>query len=198
MGWLSLLPPLLAIGIALWKKEVILALLFAILLAETLLAGFNPALGVLHTIDRISAVFASSDNVRILLFSLLIGGLLALIRNGGGVSAFVRWLLHSRLVRGRRSAAMLTTLLGLVIFIESYLSVLTVGTFGQTLFDRYQLSRARLALIADTTCSPVSVLILLNGWGAYILGLLQGYGLENPVAVMINSIPLNFYALLII
>lgn len=91
---------------------------------------------------------------------------------------------------------MLTTGLGISIFIESYLSVLASGIFAQSLFDRYRMSRERLAYIIDSTCSPVSVLILLNGWGAYILGLLDGYGLENPMQVMLSSIPLNLYALI--
>jgi Na+/H+ antiporter NhaC len=195
---LSLLPPLLAIVIAIWKREVILALLVAIFAAEVLLAGFNPALGFLHTIERITAVFANADNVRILLFSILIGALLALIRHAGGVSAFVRYLLQTGLARGPRSVSMLTALLGVFIFIESYLSVLACGTFGQSLFDRFDMSRARLAFVIDSTCSPISVLILLNGWGAYVLGLLQGYGLDNPVATLVASIPLNFYALTIL
>jgi Na+/H+ antiporter NhaC len=195
MGWLSLLPPALAIVLAIWKREVILALLVAILAAETLLAGFNPALGFMGSIERITGVFASADNTRILLFSVLIGALLALIRQSGGVSAFVRYLLATGLARGPRSVAMLTSLLGVFIFIESNLSVLATGTFAQSLFDRFGMSRARLAFIIDSTCAPVSVLILLNGWGAYVLGLLGGYGLENPVATLVASIPLNFYAL---
>jgi len=195
MGWLSLLPPLLAITIAIWKREVILALLVAILAAETLLSGGNPLLGFLHTIDRIAAVFGSADNTRILLFSILIGALLALIRHSGGVSAFVSLLLRTGLARGPRSVSVLTSLLGVCIFIESNLSVLACGTFAQSLFDRFGMSRARLAFLIDSTCSPVSVLILLNGWGAFVLGLLQGYGLENPVQVLIASIPLNFYAM---
>ena len=198
MSWLSLLPPILAITLAIWKREVVLALLVAIFAAEILLAGFNPLLGFLGTIDRIGAVFANADNTRILLFSTLVGALLALIRHSGGVSAFVRWLLKTGLARGPRSAAMLTSLLGLFIFIETYLSMLACGTFAQSLFDRYRLSRARLAFIVDSTSSPVSVLVLLNGWGAYVLGLLQGYGLENPVATLVGSIPLNFYALSVI
>src|SRR5688500_16286533 len=141
MSWLSLLPPILAITLAIWKREVVLALLVAIFAAEVLLANFNPLLGVLATIERIAAVFASADNTRILLFSTLVGALLALIRHSGGVTAFVRWLLRTGLARGPRSAAMLTSILGVVIFIETYLSMLACGTFAQSLFDRYRLSR---------------------------------------------------------
>jgi len=196
MDWLTTLPPLLAVVIAIWKREVILALLSALLAAEFILASFNPLTAFLGSVTRISAVFASSGNTKILLFSLLIGALLALMSFSGGVLAFVDYLLAKNIARTERSTGMLTTLLGVVIFIESYLSVLTSGIFAQSLFDRFHMSRARLAYIIDSTCSPVSVLILLNGWGAYILGLLDGYGLENPLAIMLASIPLNMYAII--
>lgn len=195
MSWLSLLPPVLAIALAVWKREVILALLVAVFAAETLLQDFNPLLGFIATIERIAAVFTSIGNTQILLFSTLVGALLALMRHAHGVAAFVRWLLHAGFATSPRSASMLTALLGVLIFIETYLSALAVGTFAQSLFDRYRMSRARLAFFVDTTCSPVSVLLLLNGWGAFVLGLLQGYGLENPVATLLASVPLNFYAL---
>ena len=195
MDWFTTLPPLLAVVVAIWKREVILALTVALFSAEFLLASFNPLSAFTGSIARISGIFSSSDNTEILLFSLLIGALLALVRNSGGVIAFVEILLTRNIARSPRSTGILTTLLGIVIFIESYLSVLASGIFAQSLFDRFKMSRARLAYIIDSTCSPVSVLILLNGWGAYILGLLDGYGLENPMAVMLGSIPLNMYAI---
>ena len=196
MDWLSILPPILAVVIAVWKREVILSLGLALFSAELLLAGFNPLAGFTGTLDRLSAVFTSPGNTAILLLSLLIGTLLAFMRNSGGVNAFVDLLLAKRLARSARSSGMLTAGLGVGIFIETYISILATGIFAQSLFDRFGLSRARLAYIIDSTSSPVSVLILLNGWGAYILGLLDGYGLENPLAVMVASIPLNFYAIL--
>lgn len=198
MGWPSLLPPLLAIALALRFKDVMLALVAAIVLAEFLLAGYAPVPALPLAIDRIIGVFASADNTRILLFSLLVGGLMALLRASGGINAFVQWLLNRGLARTPRATATMTTLLGVLIFIETYLSMLVTGSFAQKLFDRHKLSRARLALIVDTTSSPVSVLILLNGWGAYILGLLQSQGFDDPLAVMLGSIPLNFYAITIL
>lgn len=198
IGWPSLLPPLIAIALALHFKDVALALLVAIVAAEFLLAGHAPLSAVPEAIDRIISVFASADNTRILLFSLLVGGLMALLRASGGINAFVQWLLNSGLARTPRATAMTTTALGLLIFIETYLSMLVTGSFAQKLFDRHRLSRARLALIVDTTSSPVSVLILLNGWGAYVLGLLQGQGFDDPLAILLGSIPLNFYAITIL
>ena len=196
MDWLVILPPLVAVLVAVWKREVLLALVVALFTAEFINTGFNPLSAFLASVSRMTAVFTSSGNTEILLFSLIIGALLALMRNSGGVNAFVDYLLAKNIARTPRSTGILTTLLGIVIFIESYLSVLASGIFAQNLFDRFNMSRARLAYIIDSTSSPVSVLILLNGWGAYILGLLDGYGLENPLAVMVASIPLNFYALI--
>lgn len=196
MDWLTILPPLLAVIVAMWKHEVVLALLTALFSAEWILAAFNPLNAFFGTVSRITAVFSSTGNTEILLFSLLIGALLALVRYSGGVRAFVDYLLARNIARTPRATGLLTTGLGVVIFIESYLSVLTSGIFAQPLFDRFHMSRARLAYIIDSTCSPVSVLILLNGWGAYILGLLEGYGLDNPLAVMLASIPLNAYAII--
>jgi tetracycline resistance efflux pump len=196
MDWLTLLPPLFAIIVAVWKRDVIFALLTALISAEFLQNSFNPLAAFLGSLSRIISTFASSSNTEILLFSLFIGALLALMKNSGGVMAFVDFLLARNIAKTPRSAALMTSTLGVVIFIESYLSVLTSGIFAQSLFDRFRMSRARLAYIIDSTCSPVSVLILLNGWGAYILGLLDGYGLDNPLEIMLASIPLNVYAII--
>lgn len=196
MDWLVILPPVVAVLVAVWKREVILALVTALFAAELLNAGFNPLAAFLGSVGRLTAVFASTGNTEILLFSLIIGALLALVRTSGGVNAFVDYLLARNIARTARSTGMLTSGLGVIIFIESYLSVLASGIFAQNLFDRFGMSRARLAYIIDSTSSPVSVLILINGWGAYILGLLDGYGLDNPLAVLIASIPLNMYAII--
>ena len=196
MDWLTILPPLLAILVAVWKRNVIFALLTAIIAAEFLLAEFNPVFAFSGSIIRVINVFASSGNTKILLFSLLIGALLALVKHSGGVQAFVDFLLAKNIARTPRMAGLLTTALGIVIFIESYLSVLASGIFARPLFDRFRMSRARLAYIIDSTASPVSVLILLNSWGAYILGLVEGDGLDNPMAVMVSSIPMNAYAII--
>lgn len=195
MQWLTLLPPLLAIGLALWKREVVLALLSALLCAEWLLSDLHPGLAFIAVIDRLVSVFANPANTEILLFSLLIGALLNLFRQSGGVTAFVEYLLERNLATTPRRVGMMTGLLGVFIFIESNLSILASGIFAQRLYDRFNMSRARLAYMIDSTCAPVSILILLNAWGAYVLGLLEGYGLDTPLQTLLGSIPLNFYAL---
>lgn len=200
LGWLSVLPPLVAIIIVIWRKEVILALLLSLMTSEILLitqkTAVLPLSGFLNTLERIIAVFADAGNTRILIFSLLIGALLAFIRVSGGVTAMVDKLVNSGLAKGRVSVGLLTTLTGVIIFIESNLSVLTSGILARGLFDKYGMSRARLAYIIDSTCAPVCILILLNGWGAYVLALLGNYQLEQSAAqILWGTVPLNFYAL---
>lgn len=192
-GWFSLLPPLVAIVIAVWRKEIILALAAGIWVAQTQLAHFNPALGFLNSFERLVWVLNSPDNARIILFSLLVGVLLALLRSSGGVTALVANLSARGLANTPRQAALLPSLIGVAIFIESNLSILTAGITARKLFDKFKLSRAYLAYLIDSTCSPIAILILLNAWGAFILAQIQGYGLENPVATLGVSIPLNFY-----
>lgn len=200
MIWLTILPPLVAITVVLWRKEVILALFLAILTSELLLLTdmniIAPLNGFLGTFERIIDVFTDAGNSRILVFSLMVGALLAFIRVSGGVSAMVEMLVGSGLARGRRSVGLLTTFTGIVIFIESNLSVLTSGIMSRGLFDKYAMSRARLAYIIDSTSAPISILILLNAWGAYILILLSGYEFEQSAAeILWGTVPLNFYAL---
>jgi len=196
MEWLSLLPPLVAILVAMWKREVILALLAALFVSETLLAGFNPGGGFTGLLDRTTDVFDNPNSTRILLFSLLVGALLYFIQYSGGVSAVVQWLTRGGYTTNARRAGLLPTFTGLAIFIETNMSILTSGIVARGLFDRFKMSRARLAYIIDSTCAPVAILILLNGWGAYILGLIDEFQYDNPVAILAATIPLNFYALI--
>ncbi|WP_406672844.1 Na+/H+ antiporter NhaC family protein [Natronospira sp.] len=196
MEWLSLLPPVVAIAVAIWKREVIVALLAALFVSETLLAGFNPGGGFTGMLDRATAVFESPNSTRILMFSLLVGALLYYIQYSGGVAAVVQWLTRGGYTNNARRAGLLPTFTGFAIFIETNMSILTSGIVARGLFDRFRMSRARLAYIIDSTCAPVAILILFNGWGAYLLGLIDEFQYENPVAVLAATIPLNFYALL--
>jgi len=201
LGWLTILPPVIAIVFVLWRKEVILALFLAILTSEFLLltdmSFLAPLNGFLGSLERTIAVFSDSGNSRILVFSLLIGALLAFIRVSGGVTATVEMLVRSGLAKGRRSVGALTTTTGIVVFIESNLSVLTAGILARGMFDKYGMSRARLAYIIDSTSAPICILILLNGWGAYILALLNTYDLGlSSAEILWGTVPLNFYALI--
>ncbi|HFB64888.1 MAG TPA: sodium:proton antiporter [Aeromonadales bacterium] len=200
MEWLKILPPLVAVIIVLWQKEVILALLMAIFVSEWLLltdpAGLGVFYGGIATLDRITAVFADAGNTRILIFSVMVGALLAYMRTSGGVIALVEMLIKKGFAKTPRQVSMMTTITGIVVFIESNLSVLTAGILSRGLFDKFGLSRAKLAYIIDSTSAPICILILLNAWGAYILALLSSYHFEQSAAqILWGTIPFNFYAL---
>jgi Na+/H+ antiporter NhaC len=197
--WLSILPPLVAVAVVLWRKEVILALVAAVFTAELLLQS-SPLtaapLAFIATLERTAAVFTDADNARILLFSILVGALMAYLRLSGGVTALVDALVGRGFARNGRQAALLTSGVGAVIFVESNLSVLTAGILSRGLFDRFGLSRAKLAYIIDSTSAPICILILLNGWGAFILVLLSQYEFAaSPAAILWGTVTLNFYAI---
>lgn len=199
--WLTIVPPLIAVAIVLWKKEVVLALLLAIFSSELLLLSQAKeptviANFVFNGLDRVISVFQSTGNTRILVFSLMVGALLIFMRQSGGVAATVNFLIKKGLSGNARRARLLTFFTGVVIFIESNLSVLMAGIVSRGLFDKFKMSRARLAYIIDSTSAPICILILMNGWGAYILGLLGTYDLQqSPVSILIQTIPLNLYAI---
>jgi len=199
MDWLSVIPPIIAIAVVLWRKEVIVALLLAIFSAELLqltLAWYVPGPAAINTVERIVSVFESPDNARILVFSFVIGAFLAYLRVSGGIAAMVDSLVRRGVAGSPRQASLLTSAVGGVIFVESNLSVLASGIMARGLFDRHGLSRAKLAYIIDSTSAPVCILILLNAWGAFILVLIEQYdfGMTAP-QVLWSTIPLNFYAL---
>jgi Na+/H+ antiporter NhaC len=201
MHWYSILPPVIAIIIVFWRKEVILALVMAILSAEFLLAFQNQSevvfTGVIGSIDRVIEIVTSAGNSRILLFSVLIGALLAYMRHSGGVTATVEMLINKGVAKSKKQVGLLTMFTGTVVFIESNLSVLASGILSRGLFDKFKMSRARLAYIIDSTSAPICILILLNGWGAFVLGLLSNYELEqSAVSVLWGTVPLNFYAII--
>lgn len=211
--WMSILPPLVAIAVAIWKKEVIVALVVGIWLGEGLFLWQSGALddvsslllplvmmakGFFALMERIVSVFESAGNVRVLLFGLVVGALLELMQASGGVSAFVNRLTSMGLTKSRRQVGALASVTGMVVFVESSMSVLSAGVVSQRLFDKFGMSRARLAFIIDSTSAPICILVLLNAWGAYIVELMEPFGFESSVGVVMSTIPFNFYALLIL
>ena len=194
LGWLTITPPLLAIVVAVWTRNVFWALGIAILLAETMIAGFNPLMGILGSIDRAVGVFDSPYNTRVLLFCLIIGALIVYMQRSGGISAMVERLQSSGFASTPRRASLVTAICGVLIFDETNISLLTTGILGRPLFDKLNISRERLAYIIDSTCAPISVIILFNGWGAYLLGLLNENEVEGAIGVLMATIGLNFYA----
>ena len=198
-AWLSILPALVAIAYVMWRRDVVIALVLAIFTSEWLLlmdgGRYAPTTGLLNTIERVVSVFADQGNTRLLLFCVLVGALLAYMRFSGGVRATVNRLVKSGIATTPRRTGLVTFGTGVVIFIESNLSVLTAGILSRGLFDKFNMSRERLAYIIDSTSAPICILILLNAWGAFVLGLIASYfDQQDAVSILVSTIPLNVYA----
>lgn len=194
-GALSLLPPLLAIGLAIWTRQVYLSLAAGIWIGWTLAAGWNPFAGLEDAIDATVGVLADPGSARVLLFTFAIGSLIAVVEANGGVRGFVNWVERRRWVTTPRRAQLLAWFMGLIIFIESNITILVTGSVCRPLFDRFRVSREKLAYLIDSTSAPVCILIPFNAWGAYVLGILAGLGVAEPVRIFAAAIPLNLYAL---
>jgi Na+/H+ antiporter NhaC len=193
--WYSVLPPLLAIVLAIWSKQVIPSLFAGIWIGHTLLAQFNPLAGLGAGLDGMINVFADAGDTRVLIFTLLIGPLIGTIEHSGGVRGFVHYLEARHWVHNGFRAQILAWAIGLVIFVESSITLLVAGSVSRPLFDRYRVSREKLAYLIDATSAPVCVMIPLNAWGAFIISLVAWTGVENPLQVFIAAVPLNLYAI---
>lgn len=194
-GWISILPPLLAIFLAIKTKHVYISLILGIWLGWTIIQGWNPLSGLIQTIDVLVGVFKDADNTRVVLFSAMIGAIITFTQYSGGMNGFVNWIVGKGLVRTQRSAGLLAWFLGFVIFIESSICVLISGAVCRPVFDRLRISREKLSYILDSTSAPKCILIPLNAWGAFVIGLLAAQGIEDPVRVLVSSMPFNFYAI---
>ena len=193
--WYSVLPPVLAIGLAIATRQVLPSLFAGIWMGTTLLADFNPLAGLGAGIDSLINVFSDAGDTRVLIFTLLIGSLIATIEQSGGIRGFVHFLETRRWVHNGKRAQFLAWVTGIVIFIESNITLLVAGSVSRPLFDRYKISREKLAYLIDSTSAPVCIMIPFNAWGAVIIALLASSGVENALQVFVSSIALNFYAL---
>lgn len=204
-GFLSVLPPIVAIILALRTKQVYIALLFGIWFSWLIIKGWNPLDGTLAFIEGMVDVFQSKGNTRTIMFSALVGALLIFIQYSRGVEGFIN-LLNKRLVKleqkksgyARMMVQILATLTGVLLFVETSISSLTVGTLYRPVFDKLKIPREKLAYIADSSSAPSSILIPFNAWGAFIMGLLLTQEIDKPFSVMMASIKYNFYPLLTI
>lgn len=194
-NWTSLLPPFIAISLALLTRQVYLALFAGIWLGYFLLGDASPLVALGDAIEASIGVLASAGDARVIVFTLVIGAFILTLERSGAVKGFVQFLERARWVNNGPRSAWLAYLIGIVIFIESNITVLVAGTVARPLFDRFKMAREKLAYIIDSTSAPICILIPLNAWGAFNLGLLDGLGVENPIGVLLATIPLNLYAL---
>jgi len=199
----SLFPPLLAIILAIKTRQVFVSLLFGIWLGWIILVGGNPLSGTLATIQALVDVFKDAGNTKTIMFSSLVGALIAFIQKSGGVEGFINFV-NNKLDKvkskdpnsKKKIIQSLAWITGVSIFVESSINVLTVGSIFRPLFDKLKIPREKLAYIADSISAPTCILIPLNAWGAYIMGLIAAQGFENPLGVLIAAFPLNFYPML--
>lgn len=194
-GWISILPPLLAIALAIKTKQVYPSLFLGIWLGWTAINGWNPLAGLQETLEAVIDTFKSSSNTKVILFSMMVGALIILMQRSGGVQGFIQWVSRKGLVRNRRSAGLLLWIIGIMIFIESNMINLVIGSIGRPLFDKFKAPREKLAYLAHSTSAPVCVMIPFNGWGAVLTGLLLAQQIEAPFFTVLKAVPTNFYAI---
>jgi len=199
-SWFAILPPLLAIILALVFKEVLIALTLGVFSGALLLVGFNPFSAAAMMADRyIRGGLAEPDHAAIVIFSMMLGGMVGIISRSGGSAGIVAFLL--RYARGRRSAQVVTWLMGFFIFFDDYANTLIVGHTMRPLTDRLKVSREKLAYIVDSTAAPVASLAVISTWIGYEVSLIaDGFtasGIDqNAYLFFIESIPYRFYPLL--
>jgi Na+/H+ antiporter NhaC len=197
-GWVSILPPLVAIGLAIWTRQVYLSLGLFVWLGWTIMNGWNPIEGLIESVDVFVTSVTDPGNARTLLFSALIGAMITFTQASGGMEGFIEWVERRKLANSKRSAGLLTAFVSMGVFLESNFGLLVSGSVARPLFDKCRISREKLSYIIDATCAPKCILIPLNAWGAYIIGLLTAQDVDNPVALVVSALPFNFYAILAI
>lgn len=196
--WLSIIPPLAAIAIAIIFRQVYVALVIGLWSGTTILARGNILKGLAEMIELCIKVFQDPGNTRVILFSACIGAVIAFTQRSGGVQGFINWLSKRALISTRKRAQLLAMGIGIAIPIESGISVLVTGTVARPIFDRLKISREKLAYICDSTSAPICAMIPINAWGAYMAGLLANQGISQPLQVYFKALALNFYPILAI
>ena len=190
----SLVPPIVAIALALITKEVYSSLFVGILIGGLLYAGGNPEGTVLHVFsDGIVSVLSNPSNVGILIFLVILGSIVAMMNKAGGSAAFGRWA--SSKIKTPAGAQLATIALGVLIFIDDYFNCLTVGSVMRPVTDKQNVSRAKLAYLIDATAAPVCIIAPISSWAAAVAGFVEG---EDGFSLFIRAIPYNYYALLTI
>ena len=194
-GILSVIPPLVAIALALITKEVIFSLLVGIMSGALIYSGIGNPLGIFTvTIDTMIGKLADEDNAAMVIFLALLGGLVAVITKAGGSNAYGSWA--ERKIKSRESAGILTAFLGMLIFIDDYFNCLTVGTVMRPVTDRFKISREKLAYLIDATAAPICIIAPISSWAASVISYYPDKAGVSGMQAFISSIPMNLYAVL--
>ena len=190
----ALVPPVIAIVLALITKEVYSSLIIGIIAGGFIFAGGNFETAINHVLfDGFVASLSDSYNMGIIIFLVLLGMLVSLMNKAGGSAAFGRWA--SKHIKSRTGAQLATILLGCLIFIDDYFNCLTVGSVMRPVCDEKKVSRAKLSYLIDATAAPVCIIAPISSWAAAVAGFARGAGAENGISLFVNAIPYNFYAL---
>ena len=193
----ALLPPIIAIVLALVTKEVYSSLFLGILAGGLIWSKFSFEQTVVHVFsDGYIASVADSYNVGILVFLVLLGALVAMMNKTGASAAFGRWAAAH--IKSRVGAQVCTVVLGMLIFVDDYFNCLTVGSVMKPVTDAKKVSRAKLAYLIDATAAPICIIAPVSSWAAAVAGFAKGAGAESGFSLFINAIPWNFYAILTI
>lgn len=190
----SILPPVITIVLALWTKEVYMSLIIGIFSGALLFTGGN----ILESILTMFTVMSDKvgSNVNILVFLVILGILVAAISRSGATRAYGEWA--SKIIKGQRSALLLTALLGIVIFIDDYFNCLTVGTVMRPVTDKLKVARTKLAYIIDATAAPVCIIAPVSSWAAAVGSSLPEDSTIDGFSLFLQTIPFNLYAWLTI
>jgi len=197
-GFLSLLPPLVAITLCFITKRVLASLFIGVWVGATILIGWNPIGGVTKTLGYIVENAADSWNATILLFDFVVGGLIGLIYLSGGAQAFVKSV--TKKVKTARDGQFAAWLFGLVIFFDDYSNTAVVGNAFRAVSDKLRMSREKFSYIVDSTAAPVASIALISTWIGYEVGLI-GDAIEGtsvtmtPYTIVLQSIPFRFYSI---
>lgn len=193
----ALVPPLIAIVLALITKEVYSSLFLGILAGGIIYSGMNFETIVVHVFqDGFINTVADSYNIGILIFLVLLGALVAMMNKTGASAAFGRWATTH--IKTRIGAQIATILLGILIFVDDYFNCLTVGSVMRPVTDKHKISRSKLAYLIDATAAPVCIIAPISSWAAAVAGFAKGAGAASGMSLFVGAIPYNFYALLTI
>ena len=196
-AWWAILPPLIAIFLALITKEVYSSLFIGIVSGGLLYSGFSFEGTLTHVMQKgFIGSIADAYNIGILLFLVLLGALVAMMNKTGASAAFGKWAQTH--IKSRIGAQVATIILGILIFVDDYFNCLTVGSVMRPVTDAKKVSRAKLAYLIDATAAPICIIAPISSWAAAVAGFAKGAGAESGFSLFINAIPYNFYAILTI
>ena len=192
LGFLSVISPIVTIGLALITKNVFLSLLIGVFLGKFILANFNFINGIDMTLYGLVDQFKSSSNTIVIFSIVMLGGLITLIENNGGIHGFVAFLTKkSGIIKTKRGANFFTWLVGVLVFTSGTVSCLVTGAVSRPLNDAMEVAPEKSAFLVHTTSTPVCVLLPLSGWGAFMIGHVQSAGVTNAPEIVVKGIYLN-------